>query len=443
MKLNEKKFFELAKQNNFSASDLSMHHSYSQSISIFHGEVDSFSENDSYLVNGRGILNGKFGVATTEAIDKNTPEFLIDGIRKTASIIETDDPSIIFKGSEKYHKKSVFCKDLLGKPVQSHINLLLEIEKKLLAFDKRINEVATVGYSEELDEHCLSNSYGLRLKSKSATVSIFSEITAKQGEEVRTGFHVFASNKDGDFNIDDFVKEVATDAIKKLGSVQCESSNYPVVLNQNSFSQLLSAYLSNIDAEEVQKKSSLLIGKLHTSIASKKLTVIENPLERNIFFRYFDDEGVATNKKFIIKKGNLETYIYTLETAAKDNVEPTGNGYRGGGKAHASLTNLIVKPGKKTFDEMISSIERGVYITEFQGLHSGLNSQSGNFSLQSCGFMIENGKVTKPLSLITTAGNLVDLFKNIKELSNDSKFIISTATTTPSVLVKKLSVSGK
>ena len=245
------------------------------------------------------------------------------------------------------------------------------------------------------------------------------------------------------FNIDEFVNEVATDALKKLGSSQCESGNYPVVLNQHSFSQLLAAYLSNIDAEEVQKKSSLLIGKLHKPVASKKLTVIENPLEKNIFFRYFDDEGVATNRKFIIKNGELLTYIYTLETAFKDGAEPTGNGYRGGGKAHASLNNVIVKPGKKSFDEMISTIKNGVYITEFQGLHSGLNAQSGNFSLQSCGFMIENGKVTKPLSLITTAGNLVELFNDIKCVANDSKFIIGTATNTPSVFIKKLSISGK
>lgn len=443
MRLNEKKFFELAKENKFEAADLALSHSYSLSLSLFHSTVDSFSENDSYVVTGRGIINGKFGVVTTEAIDKDTPNFLIDGIKKTASIIESDDPSIIFKGSKKYHKKAVFCKDLLGKSVQNHVELLLEIEKKLLAYDKRINEVAMVGYSEDLSEHCLSNSYGLKLKSKTSSISIYAEITAKEGDEVRTGFHVFASNKDGDFNMDEFVKEVAEDALKKLGSIQCESGNYPVVLNQESFSQLLRAYLSNIDAEEVQKKSSLLIGKLNQQIASKKLTVIENPLEKNVFFRYFDDEGVATDKKFIIKKGNLETYIYTLETAMKDGVEPTGNGYRGGGKAHASLNNIIVKQGKTSFDEMIAPIKKGVYITEFQGLHSGLNSQSGNFSLQSSGFMIENGKVTQPLSLITTAGNLVDVFNGIKCVASNSKFIIGTATTTPCVLIKKLSISGK
>lgn len=443
MRLNSKKFFELAKLNNFEAADLSMHHSYSQSLSIFHGAVDSFSENDSYIVTGRGILNGKFGVVTTESIDKNTPEFLVNGIKKTASIIETDDPSIIFKGSKKYHKKNVFCKTIIGKPVQEHVKLLLEIEKKLLSYDKRINEIACVGYTEDLSEYCLSNSYGLKLKSKSAEFSIYAEVTAKQGDEIRTGFDVFASNKEGEFDIDAFVKNVANDALMKLGSSQCKSGNYPVVLNQKSFSQLLHAYLSNIDAEEVQKQSSLLIGKLHQQIASSKLTVIENPLEKNVFFRYFDDEGVATNKKFIIKKGNLETYIYTLETASKDNVEPTGNGYRGGGKAHASLHNIIVKPGKKTFNDMISTIKNGVYITEFQGLHSGLNAQSGNFSLQSSGFMIENGKITRPLALITSAGNLVDVFKDIKCISNDSKFVINTATTTPSVYIKKLSISGK
>ena len=173
------------------------------------------------------------------------------------------------------------------------------------------------------------------------------------------------------------------------------------------------------------------------------MTVIENPLLPNINYRYFDDEGVATSKKFLIKKGVLETYLYTLETAMKDGVEPTGNGYRGGGKAHSGMVNVIVKPGRKTEAEVLSMIKEGIYISELEGLHAGLNAQSGNFSLQAAGFMIRDGKLAEPLSLITVAGNLVDLFMGIKEIANNSDFDVFTGVTCPSILIKKLSVSGK
>lgn len=443
MKLNEKKFFELAKENKFEAADLFLHRSYSLSVSIFHKEINSFTESDSYKVTARGIINGKFGTVVTEDISKETPQFLIDSIINTASIIENNDPSIIFKGSEKYHRKNLFDSEIIEKPIKEKIDLLFEIEKKLLAFDGRINEVASVSYEEEISEDQLSNSYGLKLKSKTNYFVISAEITAKQGDEIRTGFKLHASNKANDFDVDEFVKEVANDALRKLGSIQCNSKKYPVVFDPYAFSLLLNSYLSNIDAEEVQKKSSLFIGKLNTPIASKKLTVIENPLETNIFFRYFDDEGVATKKKVLIKKGILETYLYTLETAAKDNVEPTGNGYRGAGKAHVGMNNIIVKPGRKSEEELISSIKEGIYINDLQGLHAGMNSQSGNFSLQAAGFYIKNGAIAEPLSLITVAGNLVDVFTDIKDIANNSKFQLYTGVTTPSVLIKKLSISGK
>lgn len=443
MRLNYKKFFELAKQNGFEAADVTYRCGHSLSVSIFHGEIDSYTVQNTAVVNARGIINGKFGNATTEIIDKSTPEFLIENIKETASYIESDDPSIIFKGSKKYHKKNFIDKSIAETPISSKIQTLFEIEKKLLAYDKRINEVMSVSYAEENSENHLLNSYGLKLSNKSASAVITCEVSAKEGDEVRTNYELFVDLSLSNFDIDKFVKEVAEGALKKLGSVQCKSKKYEIVLGPTAGAQLLACYLSSADAEEVQKKSSLFIDKVGKQVASKKLTVIENPLEKNIFYTYFDDEGVATYKKYLIKKGILETYIYTLETAAKAGVEPTGNGYRGGGKASAGLGNTIVKPGKKSEEEMISKIKEGVYISELEGLHAGMNEKSGNFSLQTCGFMIRDGKIAEPLSLITLAGNLVDVFNGIKEIANNSKLDLRTQITIPSIRIKKLAVSGK
>lgn len=443
MKLNEKKFFELAKENKFEAADLFIKSNHSLSLSVFHSEIDSMNEHETHLVTARGILNGKFGSATTEAIDKNTPEFLIDAISRTAKIIENDDPSIIFKGSEKYHKKNVFNKEILEGNIQEKAEILLEIERKLKKFDKRINEVVSVGYDETASEERLSNSYGLKLSQKNAHYMYYAEVTAKDGDEVRSGYKIFASIDKNEFDIDKFVEEAATDALQKLGSVQCKTKKYPVVLNPETASTLVKFLLQSIDAEEVQKHTSLFEGKLHEQVVSKKLTIVEDPLRKSIFFKYFDDEGVATNKKFLIKKGVLETYLYTLQTAEKDGVNPTGNGYRSGSKASADTGFIVIKPGRKTEKEMISGIKEGVYINDLQGLHSGMNSQSGNFSLQAAGFMIRDGKIAEPLSLITVADNLLNMFNNIKELANNSKIILSNGAECPSIYIKKMSVSGK
>ena len=443
MRLNEKKFFELAKENGFEAADLSFSHTTSTSLSIFHSEIDSFTEHETISLNARGIVNGKFGAVSTEQIDKNTPQFLVESIKSTAKIIEKDEPGIIFEGSKKYHKKNCYNKAVEAMEVSDAINTCLEIEKKLYAFDKRINEVVTVGYENEISDSFLSNTYGLKLKSKSGAYTYYAEVTAKNGDEIRTGFKVFVSMDPNEFKVDEFVKEVAEDALKKLNSTQCKSKKYPVVFNPETTSILLKFFLGPIDYEEVEKKSSYFINKLGQQVASKKLTVTENGLEKNIFFTYYDDEGVAVNKKDILKKGVLQTYLYTLENAKKAKVEPTGNGVVVGGKTIAKLNQLFVKPGRKSEEKIIASIKEGVYINDLQGLHAGMNQRSGNFSLQSAGFMIRDGKLAEPLALITIAGNLLEVFNDIKEVANNSKLVIRTSTTCPSIYVKKMSVTGK
>lgn len=443
MKLNTKKFFELAKDSGLQAADVFYSRSYSLSVEVFRKEVSSFTLSDNSSLLARGIFNGKFGCVNTEIIDKTTPQFLVDSIIKSATLVEKDDPSIIFEGSKKYAKRRKFDKSVLSKDIKNEIEILFEIEKKLLAYDKRITEVSYLMYGEGSNEHLLQNSYGLKLKDASADYYYVAEVTVKENDEVKTNFDFFASNKAGEFKVDEFVEKVAKGALNKLGGIQCKSKKYPVILNPECASILTSFYLGSTSAEEVQKKSSLFINKLNAQVASKKVTIIENPLLDNMSYRYFDDEGVATKKKDIIKKGILQTYLYNLETASKDNVEPTGNGYRSGSKVYTSFVNAYIKPGKKTQEEMYSTIKEGLLITSLEGLHAGMNAKSGNFSLQAQGFMIKDGKLAEPVSLITVAGNLVELFMNIKEVGSDSKYSLNSPVIAPSLFIKKLSVTGK
>ena len=443
MKLNEKKFFELAKENGLESSDISVSESSSLSISLFHGEIDSFTNNNSFELVARGIYKGKMGSISVDNVNKESPALLVDQIKRAASIIENDDPVFIFKGSEKYHKKNVSKNTDFSENIQEKVGILKEIEKKLLAYDKRINEVITVGYESSSRVYKKNNSFGLKLSQKMSTYTYFAQVSAKQDDEIRTGLEIFASFDENEFDIDKFVKGAAEDALQKLGSVQCKSKKYPVVLNPESTASLLGVLISSLDAEEIQKHTSLLEGKLGQEVLSKKLTVTENPLEKNIFFRYFDDEGVATKKKDLIKKGVISTYLYTLQTAAKDGVEPTGNGYGAGTKATADVGFVQVKGGKKSEEEIIDSISEGVYITELTGLHSGMNPQSGNFSLQCAGFMIRDGKKAEPLALITVADNLINVFKNIKAVGNNNKLVINNQMSCPSIYVGKLAISGK
>jgi len=433
-------YFEEAKSKNIAELELSINKSYSLSFSWFRGELESYSTSSTASLSARGTYNGKAGYANTEKIDKNAISYVIDKIKENAMVNNSSDEVIIFKGSPKYQKKNVYNPSLSKISTEEKIALLKELEKTILESDKRINDVE-LSYSEGVDEYRLMNSYGLNLQSKTNYCVISAQVVATgEDGETKTGYKTFINNDLDKFDLNEFVNIVVDSTISQLNGKPCVSKKYKAILNPNVTSALMGFFISNAIADEVQKNTSLFKGKLHQLVASKKVTIEERPLDKNVFFRYFDDEGVATYNKKIINRGTLETYLYNLATAKKDGVTSTGNGYRGSGKVGTATGNIVLKPGKKTEKELFELVDEGIYITEVEGLHAGMNSQSGNFSLQARGYLIENGKRGKPVCLITIAGNLFDLFKDVKEVGSNSEMIGES--TASSIYIKKLSVSG-
>lgn len=441
--MNYKKFFELAKAAGIEDADITVMSSDSLSFSLFHGEIDNYksSSSSSYLV--RGIYKGKMGSVYSDVYDSKKAEFFVKQIKESASIIENDDPVFIFKGSEKYKKFSYFNRQLADIPVEKKIKIALEIEAGIKNGDPRIVEVESVSYSENSSSTTIINSHGLKLSQKSNYFVYYGGAVARENGQTKTGGDLFIGNNFEEFVPSKLVSDIVKNTVEQLGGYPCESATYKAVLSNDVMSSFINAYIQSAIAEDVQKNSSLFIGKLNQKVASKKVTIEDSPLERNVHGKYFDDEGVATYNKAIIKNGILQTYLYNLTTAAKDGVQSTGNGVVGAGsKVYTEPIFLKMRPGKKSLEELFEEIGDGVYITEVSGLHAGLNTRSGNFSLQSTGFLIKNGKKDHPLDIITVSGNLVDLFNSIESIGNDSRMFTS-AISCPSVVVKKINVSGK
>jgi PmbA protein len=440
--MNFKKFFEIGQAQGLDSLELNYHAGRDLNISVFHGEVSQFSVADAKVIAARGIYNGKFGSASSEKIEACTPAYLVEEIKENAKVNEEETPAIIFPGSKQYKRKNMFNPAIEAWSTEDKIALLLKIEDHLKKADSRISDVEEVQYSESMDESIKMNSFGLKLKEKRNYFVIYASVIVKDKGDTKTGYKIYLGNNPQEFDLDQFVAEVVKNAVSKLGGAPCKSKKYPVVLNPRVTASLLSAYMSNAGAELVQKHTSLFEGKVNQVVASKKITIIEDPLAKNVFYTYFDSEGVATYKKTFVDKGVLKQFAYNLGTAAKDGVESTGNGQQGGAKIGIGFFGLTIKPGRKSEDEVLGKIKEGVYLTEVQGLHAGLNPRSGNFSLQASGFMIRDGKLAEPVNLITVAGNLVDMFKNVKEVANNSELQLS-STNTPSILVSKLAISGK
>jgi len=439
--MNFKKFFELAKEAGINESELKESHSYDLSFSLFHGEIDSYETSSSSRYSARGIYNGKFGACFSDTYNSKVAKTFVDEIVNGASVIERDDPAIIFKGSPKYKKINTYNKDLFNHSTNEKIELLHKLEAKIKELDPRITEVAGVSYSESSDSYAIMNSYGLKLKRSGNYFSIGGEAVAKDGDQTKTGYYGDIGNDFSKIDIDEIARKIVERTVEQLHGKTCETGTYKAIIDKRVVESLTELYVSYASSESIQKRSSLFIDKLHTKIASRKITISDKPLNKSIFAKGFDAEGVATYNKDIIKNGVLETYLYNLTTAAKEGVETTGNAGGSGSKIHVRPHYIVLKPGKKSFDELLAIMKDGVYITSVTGLHSGVNPQSGSFSLQASGFMIENGKKTYALDAITVSGNVMDVFKDVIEVGSDNEQFVGSEN--PSILIKKIKVSGK
>jgi len=437
------KVFEKAKTEGLEALELYVSESKEFSFSLFRGELDSYNISDSRTIEARGISDGRMGYATSEKADDTTADYLVSHIKENAALNSSADVSVIFKGSEKYRRKNIFNRKLSETAPEDKIKLMKDLFAAVCSKSDLIREVE-INYSESTDAVTLQNSYGLKLSGKTNYAVVYvSAVASDSAGETKNAMAFRIVTDLGELNIDEIATKVVDDTIKQFGSAPCNSGKYRCVFGGNAFSSLLGAFLQNLSSEQVQKKSSLLAGKLGQRAASSRLTVYEKPLEKNAFFRYFDDEGVATANKTLIKNGVIESFLYNLKTASKENRESTGNGYKQNGSAiGVGLVNVFVKPGKLSEEELFEKAGEGVYITSVSGLHAGMNPQSGNFSLIAQGYMIRDGKLAEPLSLITVAGNLFDIFNQIQAVGSNAEIRMNTYHV-PSVLVRTIAVSGK
>lgn len=439
--MNFEKFFALAAKEGISESQIQISKSEATSIDLFHHEIDSYSINSSQSVIACGIYNGKFGSARTEKLDKETFPYLIAQIIRSASKTEKEDSQPLFKGSKKYCRKNVYNPQLDGIPIAQKLADLRKLEDLVYAQDSRTTEVEA-SYAERKSSSEFYNSHGLKLKQKRNYFYFSTYAVASDGKENKTNYDAFIDSDYSKFDMADLAKKTVEGAVAKFGADSIQSKKYPTVLRYDVASAFVGAFLSSAIADEVQRHSSLFEGKLGTKIASSKLTIEERPLAKNVFFSYFDDEGVAAYNKAVIKNGVLMTYFYNRETAAKDGVESTGNGAWEGAKIGTAFSSIFVKPGKASFEELIAPIKDGVYITDIMGLGTGLNTRSGDFSCQAEGFHIVDGKIAEPLTLITLSGNLLKMFGDLKGFAKEAKLTLG-GTSIADCYIKSLNIGGK
>lgn len=436
------KLFEKASLKGIDEFEIYFLSNLNTSIKIYQGKIENFSNNQNQGISFRGMINEKMGYSYSESLKNEDIDFLINEVIENANCIESLDKQFIYGEKANYTDTITYSSAIKNLDTDLVKDFLIKMEEYALSIDERVKKVNFCSFAMGSGEKIIKNSKGLELHSKENICYTYISVIAKENGIVKTGSHFQLSRDFSKFDYKKLSETAVKRALNKFETITLTEVPKTCVIENLAFSSLLGAMSNIFSAEAVQKNISKLKGKLNKAIASQSVTLVDDPfLKDGLANSSFDDEGVPTLYKEIIQGGILKTYLYNLKTAYKDGVLSTGNGIKGSYKGTVGISsfNLYIKPSDKSFDKMIENIKEGIFITDFAGLHSGLNTISGDFSLAGEGFYIKDGKINRPLNQITISGNFFELLKNIKDISNDIKFSFSSVGS-PSLVVEGLRV---
>jgi PmbA protein len=451
IELNLNKFidilFQKAEERNINEYEVYFTQGASFSVKVYNKEVDDYKNAKTHGLSFRGIYNGKMGYSYTEVFDNDAIEMLVKELIENAELIENEDEIPIYAGSDEYKPVNNYSEALELVDADEKIEFTKKLEEYAKQLDNRVESVNYCLLGNSSGMRLIKNSKGLELESKGNVLYAYLSVVVKEDGDIKTG-HAYTVTRDyASLNHEKLAKEAVKTATSKLGAKPVPTGEYKIIIENEAMSDILGVVSGIFSAEAVQKGLSKLKGKLNEKIAVDSLTIVDNPfLDGGFSNKSFDDEGVATSKKDIVKDGVLKTYLHNLKTAKKDNVTPTGNGTKGSYKSSIGIapSNLYIEAKDLSLNEIMQKANEGVLITELAGLHSGFNSISGDFSLSAEGYYFKDGKIEKAVNQITIAGNFFTLLNDIEEVGSDLKFSLpgSSSIGSPSILIKKLNVAG-
>lgn len=229
-------------------------------------------------------------------------------------------------------------------------------------------------------------------------------------------------------------REAGLRAVKRINPRKVKSQAVPVIYDRRVASGLIGHLLGAINGAAIARGTSFLKDELGQQIFGSHITIVEDPfIPRGFGSRPFDGEGLACHAANLIDAGVLTNWILDLRSARQLGLKPTGQGSRGG----PSTSNVHLPAGSVSPDDQIKSISKGLYVTELIG--SSVNMVTGDYSRGASGFWIDNGELTYPVSEITIAGNLKDMFKTIVPASN---LEFRSSVNAPNCLVEGLTIAG-
>ena len=424
---------DYALKNGCQAAKVSLYSGSNTSFELRDAQMDKLQQASESRMSLFLYVDGRYGTYSTNRLDKKELEsFIRNGVESTRYLAE--DEARVLPDASRYYKGGKPDLQLLD-PQFSAVNpdnkvaLAQAIAEEALGKDPRIISVeSSYGDGDGFSYQITSN--GFEGETQQSWYSLSASVAVKGEGEARPSSYWYESSLYLDKLVKEGVGQKALErTLQKIGQKKAKSGRYTMVVDPMNSGQLLRPMLSAIFGSALQQKNSFLLDKLGQKVGSDKFTLLDEPhLIGASGARYFDSEGVATERRSVFDKGVLKTYYIDTYNAKKMDVDPT--------VANPSI--LVMQLGNKDLNGLISDVAHGILVTGFNGGNS--NSSTGDFSYGIEGFLIEKGKLTLPLSEMNVTGNMITLWNSLAETGNDPR--LNSSWRIPSLVFEDVDFSG-
>lgn len=424
---------DFAKQEGASSAEVAVQIALGFSVNVRNSQIDTVEHNHDKGVSITVYRGQASGSASTTDMNADSLRQVVQAAINIAKYTQEDpcnglaDKMLMameFPDLDIYHP--------WGLTTEQAIEKLIECETIARKYDKRITNSDGVSLSTHEGLDVYANSHGFIGRHKNTRHNISCVLIAEQGDEMQRDYEYTVSCDPQRLTN---LKAIATDAAKKtlerLGSRSISTQRVPVLFRADVARGLLNHFISAIRGGALYRKATFLLDHLGKPIFPSWFSLEEQPyLKNSLSSSAFDDEGVQTYQKYFIEQGILKSYCLDSYTARKLKLETTANA----GGTH----NLIVSHSDIELKALLKQMNTGLLVTEVMG--QGVNITTGDYSRGASGFWVENGEIQFPVSEITIAGNLKDIFANIAAIANDvdTRGNIRTG----SILVEQMMVAG-
>ena len=414
------------------------------SVRVYEGEVEHLTSAQSEGIGVRVIKDGRVGFAYAGTLDDDSIAEVLAEARDNVAFGTPDEwAGLATPDGVPPADVDLWREALASYPTDSKVGLALELERTTLALDPRLR-VEDANYADVLAESAVATSTGIAQAGRATGCYVSVSTIADDGSETQTGFGFSVGRAPDDIDVAKAAADGANRAVRMLGATKPASRKLTVVFDPFVTAQFLGVLSATLNGESVLKGRPLFANRVGEEVAASLVTLIDDATNPLAFSATpLDGVGLATRRSVLIEDGILQRFVQSSYSGRRSGTASTGNATRGGFKSTpgCGCLALSLTPGTRAQPELVASIDDGVLIQMVQGLHSGVNPVSGDFSTGASGLLISGGELGAPVREFTIGSTIQRMLQDVVEIGGDVEWLPMSAAGV-SLVIRDVTMSG-